>query len=209
MLKKKIGKTGKKSALAGSRSSVNIAPEEVAGILRKHLLIDGFDIVFDLKQSKGSYVFDSRTKKRYLDFFTFFGSSPIGFNHPKMTTKDFMEKLAYVSVQKPSCSDSYTMEMAEFMDIFARTAIPDYLPHAFLIEGGALAVENALKSAFDFRVQKNLKSGFYTSENDANRLQVVPLQKGFPWTVGLHAFVDKHRSRQDQVFPEIRVASCS
>lgn len=179
MLKKKIGKTGKKSALAGSRSSVNIAPEEVAGILRKHLLIDGFDIVFDLKQSKGSYVFDSRTKKRYLDFFTFFGSSPIGFNHPKMTTKDFMEKLAYVSVQKPSCSDSYTMEMAEFMDIFARTAIPDYLPHAFLIEGGALAVENALKSAFDFRVQKNLKSGFYTSENDANRLQVVHFKRAF------------------------------
>ena len=61
----------------------NIKPENVMDILREHMLVDGFDIVFDLRKSKGSYVFDARRKKYLLDFFTFFGSSPIGFNHPK------------------------------------------------------------------------------------------------------------------------------
>ncbi len=156
-----------------------VTPEQVSQILSKHMLVDGFDIVFDLKKSKGSYVYDSKRKKYYLDFFTFFASSPIGFNHPKMTTPEFMEKLAYVSVHKPSNSDSYTVEMAEFVDTFSKIAIPDYLPHAFFIEGGALAVENALKAAFDYRMQKNLQSGFYTTVDDENKMVVIHFRRAF------------------------------
>jgi L-lysine 6-transaminase len=40
-----------------------------------------------------------------------------------------------------------------------RYAIPDQLSNMFLIEGGALAVENALKTAFDWKVQKNFAKG--------------------------------------------------
>ncbi len=40
-----------------------------------------------------------------------------------------------------------------------RTVIPDYLPHLFFVSGGALAVENALKVAFDWKVRKNLEAG--------------------------------------------------
>jgi L-lysine 6-transaminase len=40
-----------------------------------------------------------------------------------------------------------------------RLAQPDYLPYAFYIEGGGLAVENALKAAFDWKVRKNLANG--------------------------------------------------
>ncbi len=159
--------------------SSQVRPEQVMDVLRKHMLVDGFDIVFDLKQSKGSYVFDSKRKKYYLDFFTFFASSPIGFNHPKMTTPEFLERLAYVSVHKPSTSDSYTVEMAEFMDTFSRIAIPDYLPHTFLIEGGALAVENTLKAAFDYRMRKNLESGFYSSEEDENKMKIIHFRRAF------------------------------
>jgi len=164
--------------------SATIKPEEVGDVLRRHMLVDGFDIVFDLKQSKGSYAFDAKSKQRFLDFFTFFGSSPIGFNHPKMTTPEFLEKLAYVSVQKPSCSDSYTVEMAEFIDAFSRIAIPDYLPHAFLIEGGGLAVENALKAAFDFKMQRNLSSGFFRSVEDENKLKVIHFKRAFHGRTG-------------------------
>ena len=48
---------------------------------------------------------------------------------------------------------------ADFVDTFNRLAIPKYLPHAFFVEGGALAVENALKVAFDWKVRKNLMVG--------------------------------------------------
>ncbi len=159
--------------------SSQIKPDQVMDVLRKHMLVDGFDVVFDLRKSKGSYVFDSKRKKYFLDFFTFFASSPIGFNHPKMTTPEFMEKLAHVSLSKPSSSDSYTVEMAEFMDTFSRIAIPEYLPHAFLIEGGALAVENTLKAAFDYRMRKNLESGYYQSERDENKMKVIHFKRAF------------------------------
>lgn len=161
-----------------------VSPENVMDVLRKHLLVDGFDIVFDLKRSKGSYVFDSKRKKYFLDFFTFFASSPVGFNHPRMTSSDFLEQLARVSVHKPSSSDSYTVEMAEFMDTFSRIAIPDYLPHAFLIEGGGVAVENALKAAFDYRMQRNLKAGFYRSDSDEDRMVIIHFKRAFHGRTG-------------------------
>lgn len=45
------------------------------------------------------------------------------------------------------------------MEAFGTHAAPDYLPHLFWIDGGSLAVENALKAAFDWKVRKNLAAG--------------------------------------------------
>ena len=128
--------------------------------LRKHLLVDGFDVVVDLRKSKGSWLVDARSGKRYLDFFTFVASSPLGMNHPRLTSPEFRKKLAYVAANKPSLSDIYTAEQAEFVDTFSRVAIPSYLPHAFFIEGGAIAVENALKASFDWKIRKNFARGY-------------------------------------------------
>jgi L-lysine 6-transaminase len=133
---------------------------KVHQVLAEHMLVDGFDLVVDLKHSNGSYIQDARTGKRYLDFFTFFASSPIGLNHPKLLEPAFTEKLLRAAINKPSSSDAYTVEMAEFVQTFGRVAIPDYLPHLFLIEGGAAAVENALKIAFDWKVRKNFMKGY-------------------------------------------------
>lgn len=141
-------------------SHMTFPPTQVFPTLGKHMLVDGFDIVIDLKRSHGSYIVDARDGKQYLDFFTFVASLPVGFNHPGMTSPDFLEKLAYVAVNKPSNSDIYTAEEAEFVDTFGRVAIPDYLPHLFLIEGGTLAVENALKAAFDWKIRKNFARGY-------------------------------------------------
>ncbi len=164
--------------------ATSVSPENVMDILQKHLLIDGFDVVFDLRRSKGSYVFDAKRKKYFLDFFTFFASSPVGFNHPRMTSPDFLEKLARVSIHKPSSSDSYTVEMAEFMETFSRLAMPDYLPHAFLVEGGALAVENALKASFDYRMQKNLQAGIYQTDSDADKMKIIHFRRAFHGRTG-------------------------
>ena len=144
-------------------AQTHIIPSEVRKSLAKHMLTDGFDIVLDLKRSEGVYLYDSLTKRRLLDFFTFFASSPIGVNHPKMMTDEFKDRIFEAAVNKPSNSDVYTTQMAEFVDTFSRVAIPDYLPYAFFISGGALAVENALKTAFDWKVQKNFEKG-YTEE---------------------------------------------
>src|SRR5690606_3499945 len=64
------------------------------------------------------------------------------------------------AMTNPSNSDVYTVEYAQFVDTFSRVAMPTYLSHAFFVAGGALAVENALKVAMDWKVQKNYQKGY-------------------------------------------------
>jgi len=141
----------------------SVSPKDVFPTLSKHMLLDGFDVVVDLKKSQGSYIVDARTGKRYLDFFTFVASSPIGLNHPRLTSPEFQERLAATAVNKPSNSDIFTVEQAEFLETFERVAMPAELSHAFFVDGGSLAVENALKAAFDWKIRKNFSKG-YTEE---------------------------------------------
>jgi L-lysine 6-transaminase len=142
-----------------SGKGITVAPGDVHKTLKRNMLVDGFPFVLDLKKSHGSWLHDSLTGREYLDFFTFFASSALGFNHPALTSDEFLAKLGRVAVNKVSNSDIYTTEMAEFVATFARIAIPKNLPHLFFISGGALAVENALKAAFDWKVKKNLAKG--------------------------------------------------
>jgi len=134
-----------------------IDPHEVKKLLARHLLTEGFDFIVDLEKSRGSWLVDQRNGARYLDFFSMFASMSIGYNHPRLVA--VTDQLGRMAVQKPSNSDVYTVAMAEFMDVFSQIGIPDGFPHAFLIEGGALAVENALKAAFDWKVQTNFAKG--------------------------------------------------
>ena len=139
---------------------IHVQPAEVHNVLSRHMLADGYDLVMDLKKSRGSWVFDARRGRNVLDFFTNFASIPVGYNHPKMDTAEFRERIADAAVNKPANSDIYTTYMAEFVETFARLAIPPSLnKHLFFIEGGALGIENAVKSAFDWKIRKNLKKG--------------------------------------------------
>jgi L-lysine 6-transaminase len=140
--------------------TTRISPGKVHESLSKHMLVDGFPIVYDSDKSKGTILHDSKSGMDYLDFFTFFASGSIGHNHPGLLEKDFYERLAHVALNKVSNSDIYTTEMAEFVETFARVAVPAELPNLFFISGGALAVENALKAAFDWKVRKNFTKGY-------------------------------------------------
>jgi L-lysine 6-transaminase len=143
--------------------NVKISPDHVHESLRKHMLIDGFDFVLDLEKSKGSIIVDQRNGDNYIDFFTFFASSPLGMNHPKMLSDEVKNELSIASANKPSNSDIYTTYMAEFVETFARIAKPDFMKYLFFVSGGTMAVENGLKVAFDWKVRKNFKKG-YTEE---------------------------------------------
>jgi len=138
---------------------MTIEPINVHKTLGKYILTDGFDLVLDLKKSKGCRIYNSRTGKYMLDGFSFFASAPLGCNHPKLTMPEFVNKLGELAVNKPTNSDLYTTEMAEFVDSFAKHVVPDCFNHLFFISGGALAVENGLKTAFDWKVRKNMGQG--------------------------------------------------
>ncbi|MCC6216850.1 MAG: L-lysine 6-transaminase [Polyangiaceae bacterium] len=137
----------------------SIAPDAVHDMLRRHLLVDGYPMVIDLERSHGSWVRDAKSGRELLDFFSFFASNPIGFNHPSMAAPAVQERLARAATVKVSNADYYTPFMAELVDMLERTAAPPELPHWFFIDGGALAVENGMKAAFDWKVRKNLARG--------------------------------------------------
>jgi L-lysine 6-transaminase len=136
-----------------------IPPDAVHATLRRHLLVDGYPIVIDFENSYRSWVRDAVTGRDYLDFFSFFASNPLGFNHTSMLDEQTQRRLLRVATTKVSNSDYYTTYMAEFVDTLSRSAAPPELPHYFFIDGGALAVENAMKTAFDWKVNKNLERG--------------------------------------------------
>src|SRR5260370_2582680 len=107
----------------------------------------------DLPRSKGWWLFDARRGRSVLDFFTNFASCPIGYNHPRLDNPEFRDRIATVAINKPANSDIYTTYMAEFVETFARLAVPPSLnKHMFFIQGGALCVENAVQPAIDLQI---------------------------------------------------------
>jgi len=132
-------------------------PKEARNNIDKHMLADGMSQIIDLNKSHGSWLVDARDNREYLDLFSMFASLSVGYNHPYLIANK--ERLMSSALNKPTNSDVYSVEMADFVSTMGRVAQPDYLPYAFYIEGGGLAVENALKTAFDWKVRKNLSNG--------------------------------------------------
>jgi L-lysine 6-transaminase len=137
----------------------DISANEVVDTVKKYTLITGPSIVLDVERSHDCYLYDSLSKTEYLDFFTFFATNPIGFNHPAMHEPKFLDRLAKAALVKPNLSRFYTVEIADWVETFARICGRGYFKHYFFVDGGALAVENALKTAFDWKVRKNIDKG--------------------------------------------------
>ena len=151
-------------------------PDHVHQTLGAHMLVDGFDLVLDLEASRGSYLVDARDGTSYLDLFTFFASSALGMNHPALVADpEFRRELLVAALNKPSNSDVYSVELARFVQTFARVLGDPRLPHLFFVEGGALAVENALKVAFDWKSRWNEAHGI----DPALGTQVMHLEHAF------------------------------
>ena len=136
---------------------MTIDSKNVRATLGKHILADGYEPVMDMEKSHGSWLVDERDGSEYLDMFSMFASGAVGYNHPDILAGK--DRLAAAALYKPTLSDIYNVQYAEFVEAFSNTAIPEYLPHTFFIEGGALGVENALKVAFDWKVRKNMENG--------------------------------------------------
>lgn len=160
---------------------LTVNPEQVNETLSKHILADGLDLTYDMEKSQGCYLYDSKYKRKLLDFFTCFASLPLGYNHPKMINDEaFKRNLLNAALANPSNSDVYTQQYAQFVKTFDQIGIPAYLPHAFFIAGGGLAIENALKVAMDWKVQKNFAKGYKEEKGS----KILHFEKAFHGRTG-------------------------
>src|SRR5262249_35273818 len=107
---KAAGATSRVAGKAGARGgrrplAPRIAPSDVHGVLARHLLVDGFDLVLDLERSRGRRLWDARSGRWYLDLFSCFATLPVGLNHPKLKDPDFKAKLLRAARANPTNSD--------------------------------------------------------------------------------------------------------
>src|SRR6266478_2704624 len=148
-----------RSRAAKSEKQKSIKPSSVLTTLEQHILLDGFKIVVDLEKSRGSYIYDAASDRRLIDLYGFFGSMPVGFNHPYFDRDDVKSDLLRAAQIKIANSDVYSEAYAEFVETFVRVAGLPPLERYLFIEGGALAIENTLKAAMDWKVRKNIAAG--------------------------------------------------
>src|ERR1700712_3206677 len=90
-------------------------PADVLQALEEHILLDGFRIVIDLEKSRGSYLYDAAHSHRLIDFYGFFGSVPVGFNHPHFSKPEVREELSRAAQIKIANSDVYSEAYADFV----------------------------------------------------------------------------------------------
>jgi L-lysine 6-transaminase len=174
----------------------NISFQNTRGAIGKYMLADGMSQVIDLDKSHGSWWVDGNTGKEYLDLFSMFASMSIGYNHPYVLANK--DRLTAAAINKPTNSDIYSPLMAEFVETMGRVAQPDYLPYSFYVSGGTLAVENALKTAFDWKVRKNLDKG-----KGKKGSQVIHLKECFHGRSGYTlSLTDSPDPRKVQYFPK-------
>jgi L-lysine 6-transaminase len=136
-----------------------IAPRDALVALKKHILVDGFEMVVDVTRSRGSTFYDAARDRTFVDMYSFYASMPVGFNHSYFDQPEVREDLLEAATTKVANSDVYTAQFARFVTTFSRVVGIAQLDRMFFIEGGALAVENALKAAMDWKVRKNLAAG--------------------------------------------------
>lgn len=179
-----------------------IPASNVHSVIKKHTIGDGHGIVVDTDKSKGSWIVDSVTGKSYLDCYSQFASQPVGWNHP--TLKFYLSHFIPALGCKLANSDLYTAELAEFVQDFAGIA-PDFC-HFFFIDGGSLAVENALKAAFDWKAQK---MGL-ADDADVNHFDVIHLKEAFHGRSGYTLSLtntDPNKTKWFPKFPWTRITN--
>src|SRR5213596_1397488 len=148
-----------RSRATKSEKGKRIASWNVLETIEQHVLLDGFKVVVDLEKSRGSYLYNAVDDRQLIDLYGFFGSMPVGFNHPHFDQPAAQRDLQRAAKVKIANSDVYSEGYAEFVRTFARVVGLPPLERYLFIEGGALAVENCLKAAMDWKVRKNMAAG--------------------------------------------------
>jgi len=175
---------------------MKVSAKKVKSSLNKHILADGLDLIMDVEKSSGSWLVDQRDGSKHLDMFSMYASGSVGYNHPSII--EHRELLGTISQNKPTLSDLYNVFYADFVQTFSRLAIPRYLPHTFFIEGGSLAVENALKIAFDWKVRKNLRKS-----NSRKGSQIIHFKQAFHGRSGYTlSLTNTNDPRKTMYFPK-------
>src|SRR5205823_11021172 len=100
-----------RSRTTKSEKQKALAPSKVLETIEQHVLLDGFKVVIDLDKSRGAYLHNAVSGKRLIDLYGFFGSMPIGFNHPYFDDPAVQRDLLRAAKVKIARSEEHTSEL--------------------------------------------------------------------------------------------------
>lgn len=163
-------------------------------------------VLVDLERSHDNFLVCKLTGKEYLDCCSFFASNPVGYNHPDLKNPEFEQKLLRVAKIKPCNGDFLTEEFVSFLQTLIKICVSPEFSKLFFIEGGTLAVENALKCAFDWKLRKSLACG---KRLIPNQLQVLHLTHAYHGRSGYClSLTNSHDLRKTKYFPKFDWVRC-
>src|SRR2546423_912228 len=113
-------KSAKRRAPAKATGPASVRPEQVIVELERHILVDGFKLIFDPEKSRGSRFVDASSGREWIDLYSFYASQPIGFNHPHFKKPEVQADLLKAAQVKVANADVYTVQYATFVSTFAR-----------------------------------------------------------------------------------------
>jgi L-lysine 6-transaminase len=143
--------------------------------------VDHLDIEVDLSKSIGNHIFDRKTNQFLLDCFGYIASCTLGHNPSCLQMNEASRELQRVASHNPSNSDILTEEYVSFLETFKKIAMGKHFKKAFFVAGGSVAVENALKTAFDWKLKTNREKDIHVHPNE---LDVVHLKNAFHGRTG-------------------------
>jgi len=114
-----------------------------------------FNIDVNFKKSSGSYLFDNRTQRKYLDFFGMYASLPLGYNHKVFKTEEFKTEILTASTFKLNNCEFISKETIDFDKEFVKFVNDNYYKNFHYACTGALAVEAAIKTCIHKSGYKN------------------------------------------------------
>lgn len=143
-----------------------------------------FGIRVNFEKSYESYVFDKNTNSYFLDFFGNYSSQPLGWNHPVFSSGDFKNEMLRVMNHKISLNEYITDEGEEFLRLFEKR-FPNKNWKSHFCCTGSLAVEAAIKTAFEYKRNRNGKVltivddfhgiyGYSSSLSTSSRIGILP-----------------------------------
>ena len=137
-----------------------------------------FNINVNFKKSFGSYLFDNRTQRRFLDFFGMYASLPLGYNHKAFQTDEFKTEMLEASSFKINNCEFVSEETISFDDVFTNFVNDGYYKNFHYTCTGALAVEAAIKTCIH-------RSGY-------RKPNVVSFRNSFHGINSLSSFITDH-----------------
>lgn len=111
-------------------------------------------IKIDFEKSKNSYIYDKNTEKLYLDFFGQYSSLAIGYNND-IFDNFFENEVSSIIKNKISNSATDSDEEIELKFKFKNFCSKNIFNNFYFCCTGSLAVESAVKAAFDYKNIKN------------------------------------------------------